>query len=417
MPASFDHNDEGEILLHIGPHKTGTTGIQQAALRAQVALQRLGRIYLHDEGREQLNTSSMEFLRLSGERRFQGETKSLTSSQLSHIIHSAARGKLILSSEHFCRYQEFQIKDLHQLLREVRPGQRVKVLVTLRPIAKIIPGQWQQFVRAQVMPPFEDWVALVLSEQPSDAFGRAFRQRHAHDKLILRWSAEFGVDNVSVIVANDQHPEFLYRSFEEIIGVPKDTLAMRRVANESLTLQEAEVVRAAHDAMHRAGMFDGSQSSRGMAIESDPSRLLYEDERKKIGWPYDRISKGLITDRSYREGEKVVLHGEAQRKVAAWSRTIVDGIKASGVHVMGDLESLVSLPEATDARSSGSSSVMVTPRLAGELVLSALQAVGVGDQNVEARVLRKIPTSKLIRHLLKRALPKWLRIRVADRPR
>ena len=109
MPASFDQNDEGEILLHIGPHKTGTTGIQQAALRAQVSLQRFGRIYLHDEGREQLNTSSMEFLRLSGERRFQGETKSLKSSQLSHIINSAARGKIILSSEHFCRYQDFQI--------------------------------------------------------------------------------------------------------------------------------------------------------------------------------------------------------------------------------------------------------------------------------------------------------------------
>lgn len=417
MPAYFDQTDEGEILLHIGPHKTGTTGIQQAALRAQVALQRLGRIYLHDEGREQLNTSSIEFLRLSGERRFQGLKKPLTRSQLSHIVRSAAPGKLILSSEHFCRYQEFQINDLRALLEEIRPGQMVKVLVTLRPIAKIIPGQWQQFVRAQVMPSFDDWVELVLSDQPSDAFGRAFHQRHAHDKLVNRWAVEFGSENLSVIVADDQHPEFLFRSFEEIIGVPKGSLDMRRVANQSLTLQEAEVVRAAHDAMHYAGMFDINQSAPGVSNEKDLSRRLYEDERTRIGWPYDRISKGMVTNRSYREGEKVVLHGEAQRKVAAWSRAIVDGITSSGVHVMGNLELLVSAPEAADARSTAASAVMVTPRLAGELVVSALQAVGVGAQNVEARVLRKIPTSMLLRTLVKRALPKWLRIRVADRPR
>lgn len=417
MPASFDHNDEGEILLHIGPHKTGTTGLQQAALRAQVALQRLGRIYLHDEGREQLNTSSIEFLRLSGERHVEGLTRPLQGSQLSRIIRSAPRGKLVLSSEHFCRYQEFHIKDLHALLQEIRPGQKIKVLVTLRPIAKTIPGQWQQFVRAQIMPPFEEWVALVLSEQQPDAYRRAFRQSHSHDQLVNRWAEQFGSENVSVIVADDQHPEFLFRSFEEIIGVPQESLVMRRVANESLTLQEAEVVRAAHDAMHRAGMFGMNQPLRGTDNGTDPSRLLFEDERMKRGWPHERISKALLTNRSYREGTKVALHGEAQRKVAAWSRAIVDGIKSSGVHVMGDLELLVSAPEAADAQRSDASAVMVTPRLAGELVVSALQAVGVGDQNVEARVLRKIPTSKLIRHLLKRALPKWLRIRVADRPR
>ena len=417
MTAFFSQTNEQEILLHIGPHKTGTTGLQQAALRAQTALEQQGRIYLHDEGREQLNTSAIKFLRTSGDRHFLGSENSLAHTSLYRILKSAKRGKLILSSEHFCRYQDVQIHDLRMLLEEIYPGVNIKVLITLRPLAKIIPGEWQQFVRAQIMPSLDEWVQLVLREQPTEAHGRTFRQRHSHDQLVLRWAAEFGKENLSVIIADDKNPEFLFRAFEQLIGVWEGTLVMRRLANESLTLQEAEAVRAAHDAMHRVGMFGNRETPEFNSSTLEPTKLLHHDDRAQVGWSYDRIVQSLVSSRAYREGEKVVLRGEAQRKVAAWSHAIVEGIKASGVHVIGNIEDLISKPQADEPDAPRPEAIMITPRLAGELVTSALQAVGVGGAQVDARVLRKISTSKLVRLLVKRALPHWIRARVADRPR
>lgn len=417
MTALFDQDDQPEILVHIGPHKTGTTGLQQAALRAKAALRSHGRIYLHDEGREQLNTSVVEFIRLSGERMVSDGKGSLASTQLLRILAQAPRGKIIISSEHFCRLHESQVIMLRDALQKTPHGRSIKILVTLRPLVKIIPGQWQQFVRSRPMPPLEEWVRLVLDDNPSESHGRGFRQRHAHDQLVERWAHIFGKERITVIVADDDRPEHLYRSFEEVIGVPFGTLTMRRIANQSLTFEESEVVRAAHDAMQRAGMFGNQAAEDRSRAELSSEEVRHLEETARIGWPYERIAKDLTIDRSFREGKRLELKGSVLLEIAKWSREIVEGIRRLHVHVLGDLELLAPSPTAADLEAPRTGQVLVTPRLAGALVVSALHAVGVGVQDVEPRVLRKAPTSALIRQLAKRALPRWIRIRIAGRLR
>lgn len=417
VSALFDRDDRSEILLHIGPHKTGTTGLQQAALRAKESLHAHGRIYLHDEGREQLNTSAVEFMRLSGDRIHAGAKRSLASTQLLRIVGAAPRGKLIISSEHLCRLDDAQVRALRDALTETSHGSSIKILVTLRPLAKIIPGQWQQFVRARPMPPLEEWVRLVLEENPKELHGRGFRQRHAHDALVKRWADVFGSDKITVIVADDQHPEFLYRSFEEVIGVPSGTLIMRRIANQSLTFEESELVRATHEAMQRAGMFGRQDSSEMLRADQSLAEVRHGEESQRLGWPFERIAKDLTLDRTLREGSRLELKGPVLHDIARWSHQIVEGIKKLQVHVMGDLDLLAPRHTEADLQPPTTREVSVSPRLAAALVVSALHAVGVGVHDVEPRVLRKVPTIVLVRQLAKRALPRWIRIRRAGRSR
>jgi hypothetical protein len=169
--------------------------------------------------------------------------------------------------------------------------------------------------------------------------------------------------------------------------------------------------------MQRAGMFGSQAAEDRSRAELSSEEVRHLEETARIGWPYERIAKDLTIDRSFREGKRLELKGSVLLEIAKWSREIVEGIRRLHVHVLGDLELLAPSPTAADLEAPRTGQVLVTPRLAGALVVSALHAVGVGVQDVEPRVLRKAPTSALIRQLAKRALPRWIRIRIAGRLR
>ena len=150
---------------------------------------------------------------------------------------------MILSSEFLAHAHPDGIR---RLVDDLDPA-RVRVAVTLRPLARILASQWQQNVQAGRTTSFDDWLDALFN-RPDGKRGAAIWHRHRHDRLIARWAEVVGVDRVTVVVVDDRDHAQVLRAFEALLGLRPGTLELQAsLANRSLTLAEVEALRAFND--------------------------------------------------------------------------------------------------------------------------------------------------------------------------
>ena len=75
---------------------------------------------------------------------------------------------------------------------------RTHVVVTLRPLTKILPSSWQQYLKGGSTRRFETWLEGVLADPPDPTITPTFWQRQDHAALVQRWADDVGVDNLTV---------------------------------------------------------------------------------------------------------------------------------------------------------------------------------------------------------------------------
>lgn len=401
-----------ELVVHIGPHKTGTTSIQESLHRARRELHEIGVAYLFDEGRINLNVSASELLRHV---RANGKGTRITqgASRITAILRATNSDRIVMSAEHLSSFNDDEVRSFFELLSHEKPSHRVRVIITLRRIDKMIPSLWQQSVRGRVMPSLGEWTHEILTNpNHRDAF------RIDHVGLISRWVARVGPSAVTVIVADDTRPRSLYDAFEQALGLPSGILVEGRVANRSLNLQQAELIRAAHHQMIAAGMMEQGTEHSPVVGERTPDIDLGDRARRddvdSLRWPYMRISRELCRTRSSIPGDPIVLPAEFFEQTVRRAEETVRHIREIGVATIGSLDALRPAPDPR-ARRADETVVCVTPEQSAELLVSALHAVGISGAQVDSRYLSKISSAKLIRLLVKRALPWSLRARFTDR--
>ncbi|MGW2748881.1 hypothetical protein [Streptomyces sp. NPDC001450] len=118
------------------------------------------------------------------------------------------------------------------------------VLVTLRPLAKIMPSQWQQYVQNGLRMGHEDWLEHMLRKPRYEKPKPSFWQRHRHDRLVERWARIVGPERVTVVVVDDRDRGGLMSTFQTLLGLPVNFLQpVTDTANRSLTLAETEMLR------------------------------------------------------------------------------------------------------------------------------------------------------------------------------
>jgi hypothetical protein len=336
---------EGSRLVHIGPHKTGTTALQAAFHLARDRVEEQG-VHYASYGRQPV-TAVLAGIGRGGARSAGRKPPNIRHWRwlVADIKRSRAR-RVLLSSEFFADAEPHAID---RVVADLDPA-RVHVAVTLRPLARIIPSQWQQYVQNRLTMPFEDWLDAVLN-QPRGKVTPTFWQRHRHDELVARWSQVVGQANVTVIALADEDREMIFRVFEELLGLTPGTLmADPELANRSMSLAEIEVIRAFNGAFQAAGL---------------PSAL------------YDRIlhtgAASLQVRRAPdpREG-RVELPAWALAPIAEISRTMVESIAGSGVRIVGDLDSLRWVP----AEAPNETEMRVTPDVAASAMMGVLLASG-----------------------------------------
>ncbi|MGH3731092.1 MAG: hypothetical protein ACRDTU_20420, partial [Micromonosporaceae bacterium] len=147
----------GTRLVHIGPHKTGTTTVQNAFFLARERLAEHGVSYPGSEPQP-----ARAALAVTGQRHLIGEGTPRIRHWEDLVADAAAAGdrRAVVSSEFF---SEADNEAMRRVVADMG-GSRVHILVTLRPLARIVPSQWQQWVQNGLRTPYEKWLSAILTK-------------------------------------------------------------------------------------------------------------------------------------------------------------------------------------------------------------------------------------------------------------
>ena len=332
---------ERTILVHIGPHKTGTTTLQAAFHSSREPLAAQGVLYAGG-GRRPI----MAVQALRGARAHRAAVPEMR--HWSGLVDEArgASGRVVISNEAFA---DASPRAIARLVKDLGRD-RVHVVATLRPFASILPSQWQQFVRGGLTVSFDDWLREVID--PDDPTRRrVFWRRHRHDELIARWVDAVGADRVTVIVL-DEDPVRLPRLFEEMLGLRDGILVEKAtIRNRSLTWPEAEAIRAINQAFGAAGY---------------PAAL-------QIRLVARGVCRHLLRRRPDPAEPRIDLSAWAVERVAVVAREIVAGLLDSRVRIIGDVDRLLTVPGPDP--SLASAPTRVAADVAGAVAMAVVQTI------------------------------------------
>ncbi len=307
----------GSRLLHIGPHKTGTTALQNTLIWDREKLPEQGVEYLVAGERRNANFAARAIRQRPTQKLESPDSVPMSLwTDLVGAAKSSTAGHVLISGEGFA---DCSADEIARIARDLDPT-KLHIAVTLRPLAKILTSQWQQYIQNNMKRASLDrFLHETLDPEPQSTES-GFWRRHRHDQLVTRWAAPIGAQNLTVVVVDDRQPELIMRAFERLTGLREGTLTPNRnPINRSLTLPETEIIRAYYTLMEAQG-YNPRIYRKGTSIRP----ALFLKEQRQPG----------------PEEERIQLPEWAAERTRAISHQIVDGIRASGVRVIGDLESL-----------------------------------------------------------------------------
>ncbi|TNM36250.1 hypothetical protein FHP29_18965 [Nocardioides albidus] len=227
----------GARLLHIGPHKTGTTALQSAFHQARDELAEQGVRYL---SRSQHDARAARWVT---ERMVAGRDPVKAESTWRRVVGdlvAPSTERRIFSSELLSDATDEQIA---RIVGEVGTDD-LWIAITMRPLARILSSQYQQSLQRGSIHRYDDWLTMMLADDTSAPEPQEFWRRHGNDELVRRWAARVGADRVVVVVLDSRDHAFLPHTFEHLLGLRPDTLAGKDAQeNRSLTAGEAELLR------------------------------------------------------------------------------------------------------------------------------------------------------------------------------
>ena len=238
---------ERTVLLHVGPHKTGTSAIQGALFEARPQLESHG--VLHAGARNPI--AAVQALRGKAHPNAgQPAPRRRAWDRLVAQVADAADKRVVVSCEFFA---DTDPQTARRAVTELG-GNRVHVVITLRPLTKMLPSQWQQYVRNRMTVDYEDWLDCMLRRPPFSKPTPTFWYRNRHDELVERWCSIVGPDRVTVIVLDGTDSDFLLRTFETLLDLPPALLRpVHDRRNRSLTRGEIELIRQMNIQFKRQG--------------------------------------------------------------------------------------------------------------------------------------------------------------------
>ncbi|GAA3539689.1 hypothetical protein AFL01nite_25940 [Aeromicrobium flavum] len=367
----------GARVIHVGPHKTGTTSLQRALHAGRDAVAAHGLHYAGPTSQpidEVLSMLAVE----NPKPPFGAPANDRPWRRLVKEVREQGDRTVLVSSEFFADAREAAVR---RAVAELG-GESPYVLVTLRPLARIMPSQWQQYVQNGLKSGYVKWLRAMLREAETTTLTPSFWQRHRHDRLVARWAEVVGPERVVVVALDESDPDQLLRDVERLFSLPAGTLESPVSDNRSLTWPEIELIRQFNRQFAKSGL---PRSVHHHAIRFGTARYLQQrtpapDEPR------------LLTPRW------------AAREAADLGARMAESITASGVHVVGDLASLGAMPTSGLRRKGeGPPDASLPPELGAAALMGLVHASGlpevVGHGKVHGSIIgaQPVPTKGFAR--------------------
>ena len=357
------------IMLHIGAHKTGTTSLQAALFAASKQLDEQGVVNLVADGDETANPAARSVQRLP--------SSGSTGAPLDYNVWTTLVGQakahpnqlVSISAEAFAVSEPLVIK---KIVKDLGLG-RLQVVITLRPLGKILPSQWQQDLHgAWLNLEFEEWLMKTLKDvEPVKQIGplqvpHQFWFRHRHDALLQRWIDAVGSDRITLVVADDQRKSSLLEHFENLLSLSSGTLSSTGITrNQSMTLPEMQI-------MQRYGeLLESSELGKQIVARSRYHKAL-------------RILRKIRPENT--NDAHLVIPAWSHGRVSDIQREMIERMQASGVAVIGTLNQLNWLPQRSEVNESRAGQVhhvdeVELERLTAKMLKSAARRLGIGESD------------------------------------
>jgi hypothetical protein len=298
-------------VLHIGPHKTGTTALQEAMRGAREDMLAQGVLLAGATG---MDHDGVRYVLGYPTRRGE-KTSRRVWEKISADLRDETVPRRVFSREAFASADSSRVR---RVIDELGP---VQVVVTARPLSSLLVSQYSQFAqRGAVTVPLEEWAQRVLDRDISDATVRRFWQRFDFYGQVRKWAAAVGIERLTVVVPDPGDRLSLPRIFEALLGLADGTLS-RRIdkvrTNRSLNYAEIEMLRSVRKLAADSGM-DEHALTQVVGLVGDYLRT------------HDPLPNA----------ERPVLSADAMAEARRQAAKIADAVAGSGARVVGNLDAL-----------------------------------------------------------------------------
>lgn len=228
------------VIIHAGFHKSGTTALQESLYRNRDLLDKKG-IHYFDFGRKAHHRLAWSISNRNWGWKNRGAehvSPKLWKKSAKRIAKSKYE-TIIISSEFFSELNEEQIRKVKQDLQDLD----IQILFTIRPLIKLLPSSYQQYLKYGLVADYEEWLNEVLNNQENSKVTPTFWVRHRHHEVIARWAKIFDANKTTLIIANEDQPKFLFDEINKYLGLTQDFLkAQQTGSNRSLTMEEISLL-------------------------------------------------------------------------------------------------------------------------------------------------------------------------------
>jgi hypothetical protein len=302
----------GSRLVHIGPHKTGSTAIQVALKEVRDQLPQYGAWIPSGPYRRR---AAGWGLGLAGRPSGVARPPMDLWEKLVAEVAQAGDVRACISNEDFGRATPEQVE---RIVSDFG-GERVHVVAVVRRLDRYLPSQWQERVKARESRTFEEWLEVVLHGGDSSWDYRNVWGAHDVEALVQRWLQAVPPERFTLIVSDDTDHGFIPRSFERMLGLPEGLLRpVSGRSNRSLNLVEAELIR----------QINAIVASRG--VHGPQYRELVRDG----------VTHALLDAPGAIPGPRIPLPAWALTEIRDLSDRRADAVAAMGVRVLGDPDRL-----------------------------------------------------------------------------
>lgn len=299
-------------MIHIGAPKCGSTALQEAFKANREAMRAAGVQYI---GRQAHWVDAAKSAVGARDRVTSKPVPLDEWMKLLREVASVSGATALISSEWFASATEERVRSI---VSDLDPA-RLHAVLIIRPLNKTLPSAWQQGLKLGGTEGLTEWLEMVLKD-PTAARSSRVWSKHRYDVIAKRWADALGPDRLSVIVANEKEPNYIFSTFGELLGLPPGTLTtpLKRT-NPSLSAFEADTL-----AELNRYYFEGGGSLR--------------DYRAGVMRTFDSYVNSL------RRGpiERSAIALEQIEAVHQLNSEIAVGIRSIGCTVTGDLDQFAS---------------------------------------------------------------------------